>query len=486
MNAPEYLREYLAKVNAVTPERIQEVARQVFRPENRTVAIARAKQDRATRQDVTPTVAEFGEYHEHRLSNGLTILIKPRRGVPVVSIAASVDAGPLNEPAEKAGVATLTGRLLDQGFETPDGRSMSAEEIAEAIEFTGAQFSTSSEGIEIKALTRDIEPMMDTLRDLLLYPSFPKDKVEMVRAQQLDEIQAVGDSPSDLACELWFKEAYAGHPRQRPAHGLAETVEKLTRADVVAHHRAFYRPDNTIIAVAGDVDPAGVLREVRRRFAEWPSAGTTEIPALPSVARPEKAKTVIEYRKSKQINLCFGHVSLPYTHPDYFAMRVFEQVFCSSPGFTDRLSKVVREDLHLAYSVWGQVTGLVRYPAPLLVYVGTGSQNGMQARDAALKILGDLLAAGPKEEELDVAKGYLMRSVALRWEETAELARYMITTRRLRLGIDWPLRARGAIAAVTKEDVLRAARAHINPEAFITAIVGPVDKDGNVIEEKDE
>lgn len=483
LGAPQYLREYLGRINAVTAEQIQAVARGVFRKENRTVARALAKRERRARSAGDgPASAEFGEYHEYRLPNGLTLLVKPRPGLPIVTVDAYVHAGTLTEPAEKAGVAALTGRLLDQGFVTPDGRTKTAEQIAEEVEFTGARLTTSSEGIAIKALTRDLPLAYDFLRDMLLHASFPKDKVELYRQHQLEEIQAVGDSPSDLVYEMMMKEIYAGHPLERPANGRTETVSKLTREDIVAHHRAYYRPDNTIIAVAGDVTPEAVAKDLRARFADW-TAPATKIPRPPAPSRQSKPKLVSEYRATNQVNVCFGHLSVPSAHPDFYALRVFEYIFCRSTGFVDRLSRIVREEMHLAYEVWGTATQLAEYPAPFLVYIGTGAQNGDRARAAAMKILEELLREGPKEEELETAKDYLIRNVPFAWDSTDGLARYMVTTRRLRLGIDWPLRYAQGIAAVGKEDVIRAARTHLSPEALTTIIVGPVDKDGKVIED---
>ncbi len=483
LGQPDYLRQYLARIEAVTPAKIQAVAASVFRRENRTVAVAKAKHERRA-APAQQAAAEFGECHEHRLPNGLTILLKPRRGLPIVSVTAYVDAGPLTEPAEKAGVAELTGRLLDQGYETPDGKKRTAEQIAEAIEFTGAHLATSSEGVSIKALTRDVPMALDAIRDMLIRPTFPRDKVDLHRDQQLAEIAAVADDPSALAPQRWYQEVFAGHPLQRPPLGLAETVEKLAPADVEAHHGAFYRPDNVIVAVAGDIDAQAMLSELRKRFADW-KADVTVVPALPPLARAEKGRTVVEFQKTKQINLCFGHLSVPHTHPDYFALRVFEQVFCFSPGgFTDRLSRIVREEEHLAYELGGRVVGLGRHPAPFLIRIGTGVKDGLKAHEVTLRILKELLAEGPKEEELEIAKGYLTRSIPFRWASAEEAAQYMVLCRRLRLGIDWPLRYRAGIAAVKKEDVVRAARAHLSPEALTTVIVGPVDKDGKVVEDE--
>jgi zinc protease len=479
---PEYLKEYLARIHAVTAAELQESARALFTKENRTAAVARAK---ARRTPPAPSVsgssAEFGEYYEYRLSNGLTILVKPKRDLPIVSMQAYVDAGQGSEPEEKAGVSTLLGMLLDQGVAPPGGTARSAEDIAVLVDFTGTQLSTTATGVAIKTLTPHEQAMYDLLRDLLLYPTLPAEKVADKKDLQLSELRGRSDAPEIVARDLFNEAVYEGHPMHRPDQGYAKTVELLTRADVAAHHRRCFRPDNTIIAVAGDVNPQSVLRDLRKRFLEWAAPGPTDLAALPAVVRQRRPKRVVESRETNQINYVVGHLSVDRNHPDYFALRVLEHVFCRSTGFADRLSKTVRDDAGMAYEVWGILTqGADRWPGPFMIYIGTAAENGAKPLDMTLKIIDDLQGEGPTDAEIARAKNYLLRSLPFAWEATDQLAQYMITLRRLNLGIDYPARYVRAIRAVTKDDLLRVAREHLNSSALTTVIVGPVDKEGNV------
>jgi zinc protease len=479
--APNYLREYLGKIAAITPEDLRAAAAQVFKAENRTVATARAKSGRTPPAAAAPATPDFGDYFEYRLRNGLTLLVKPKRDLPVVSFHAYVDAGQTVEDADKAGVAALVGQLLDQGVAPPGGTPRTAEEIAEFVDFTGSQFSTSSTGVAMKTLTPHAPAMLELLRDLLLYPTFPASKVADKKDLQLSELAGRQDAPNLVARDLFMKTVYKDHPMGRPGLGLTTTLQALTRADAAAHHRRCFRPDNTILAVAGDVDPEALYRDVRKRFAEWRSPGETELPALPAVTRQKKAEKVVDGRGGQQVNYVLGHLSIDRLHPDYAALKVLEHVFCRSSGFADRLSIAVRDNQGMAYEAWGIITEQAdRHPGPFMIYIGSAPEHKDKPLQVAMGLIDDLLAKPPTEEEITRAKNFLLRTQPFSWESTEQLAAYMVSTRRLNLGIDYARRYARAVRAVTPDDLLRVARTHLAPDSLTTVIVGPVDREGNV------
>ncbi len=480
--APDYLREYLGRVAAVTADDLRETAARMFTKENRTVATARAKGGRTPEPPTVSTgTPDFGSYFEYRLENGLTLLVKPKRDLPIVTFNAYVDGGQTSEDAEKAGVAALVGQLLDQGVAPPGDTARTAEEIAEYVDFTGSNLSTSSTGVTIKTLTPHAKGMLELLRDLLLYPTFPAPKVADKKDLQLSELQGRQDAPNLVARDLFMRSVYKDHPMGRPALGASQTLQSLGRADVLAHHRKCFRPDNTILAVAGDVDPESLYREVRRRFSEWSAPGETAIPALPAVARQKNPVKVVEARQGNQVNYVIGHLSIPRNHPDYAALRVLEHIFCRSSGFADRLSMKVRDEAGMAYEVWGILTEEAdRYPGPFLIYIGSAPEHRDKPVQVTLEIIDDLMSHGPTDEEIARAKNFLLRTLPFKWESTDQLAAYMVATRRLTLGIDYAKHFARAVRAVTKEELLRVARAHLSPEALTTVIVGPVDSEGNV------
>ncbi|HKS16805.1 MAG TPA: insulinase family protein, partial [Planctomycetota bacterium] len=314
--APDYLRQYLARVTAVTAADVKSLATKMFTAENRTAATARAKGGKTPEPAaISGSAPDFGDYAEFRLRNGLTLMVKSKRDLPVVSINAYVDAGQTAEDPEKAGVAALVGQLLDQGVSPPGGTARTAEEIAEFVDFTGSQLSTSSTGVTIKTLTPHANSMLELLRDLLLYPTFPAAKVADKKDLQLSELQGRQDAPNLVARDLFMAAVYKDHPMGRPDLGTSKTLQELMRPDVLAHHRKCFRPDNTIIAVAGDVDPVALHREVQKKFAEWGASGDTALPALPAVARQKKAERIVESRDGNQVNYVVGHLSIDRNHP---------------------------------------------------------------------------------------------------------------------------------------------------------------------------
>jgi len=479
---PEYLREYLGRVTAVTSDDLKATAAKLFTNENRTVATARAKGGRTPEPAaISGSAPEFGDYVERRFRNGLTLLIKPKTDLPVVSFSAYVNAGQTVEDPEKAGVAALVGQLLDQGVSPPGGTARTAEEIAAFVDFTGSQLSTSSTGVSIKALAPHTKDMLELLRDLVVYPTFPAPRVADKKDLQLSELQGRQDAPNLVARDLFMKSVYPDHPMGRPDLGTSRTLQTLTRSDVLAHHRKCFRPDNTILAVAGDVDPVALIRDVQKLFSEWGGSGEDALPALPAVARQKKPERIVESRDGNQVNYVVGHLSIDRKHPDYAALRVLEHIFCRSTGFADRLSSKVRDEAGLAYEVWGILTqGADLHPGPFMIYIGSAPKNGAKPLELTLEIIDDLLSNGPTDAEIARAKNYLLRTMPFSWESTDQLAAYMISARRLNLGINYVKDLARAIRAVTKEDLLRVARTHLSPEALTTVILGPVDSEGHV------
>lgn len=499
LGLPGYVRDYMDRVESVTPDQVRSCARRIFTPENRTVATALARAKRAggaegraskpVRRRAAPRapqeagVPSLGNVREARLENGMTVLVKPWRGVPVLSVQAFVDAGPIHEPAEKAGLAEMTGGLLDEGIDDGNGRRMTYAELAGAIEFVGGTLETGPTGAAVKVLSEHGSLALDLIRDVLRYPSFPPDRVEKLREDTLAEIESLEDDPERLALRLFNEAAYRGHPFQRPSIGSKETVEKICREDVAAHHRRFYRPENVILAVSGDIDAARAIEEVRARFGSWRGEGPWTPPVYPAAVRQREPRRATRRYDSRQVRLQLGHVSVERAHPDYAALRVAETILCDTPGFTNRLARRIRDVEGLAYDVGGSITaGAGETAGAFRVSLGVDAAD----RGRALRILHEeirgFLEKGPTAAEVEDARRYLRASFATLWETSEGTAAYLISVRRYGLGLDYPERFFEAIGRLGPGDVLAAARRHLDPENMTLVTVGPVDEDGNLQE----
>src|ERR1051326_7451392 len=223
------------------------------------------------------------EVHERLRDNGLKVLLVENPTIPTVSINASMLAGARYDAEEKAGLALMVSRLLDEG--TANRNSL---EIAEAIESVGGAIETDGSfertTASVGILKQDIDLGLDLLADVLIHPMFPQDFVEKEKERTLSEIESAKDRPQVLAGWAFNELIYRDHPLHRPTHGYPETVEKISRDDLLAFHRRYFVPNNTILSVVGDFKLSDMLPKIERTFAGWP-AQPIAFPRYPSVVR---------------------------------------------------------------------------------------------------------------------------------------------------------------------------------------------------------
>jgi zinc protease len=498
LGQPDYIRTYMDRIEAITPEQVLEVAKKTLAPEKRTTAIGIAKAKRsapstpakpwAPKRRIGPGVVpqappSLGAVQREVLPNGLILLAKRRSDVPVLTVQALVNAGQVFEPEDKAGLADLVGGLLDEGIEDDHGRRRTGDEIAGDVEFVGGQYATSANGVSVKVLSEHAEVAFNTVRDLLRYPSFPKERFDKLREDQLAEIESMDQEPTRVARRLFFESIYKGHPLHRPAIGYKDTVKALTLEDVEAYYRLHFRPENTIISIVGDVDPAKAIEELRNRMSSWKGDGTWKAPALIPALRQTEPRPVIQTFKAQQVRIHLGHVGIERKNPDLPALRVMEMILLTSPGFTNRLARNVRDLQGLAYDVNGSITGGAGMVAcPFQVVLGVEAKDKDKGLKAVMKELEEFLKDGPTAEEVKDAKDYLLASFVSSWETVEDLADYLLTVERYGLGQNYAADYYRAVKAVTPEEVLRVARKYIDLKNLTTVVVGPVDKNGKLIE----
>jgi zinc protease len=472
----DYVGRYMDRVEAVGPEAIQAVAKKIFTQEGRTVVLGAAKAKRRVpaRQAGAPTL---GPVTEATLENGLRIVVKSRRDFPVLVVQGFVDGGQIYEPEDKAGLVRLVGELLDEGVDDGAGRALSSEQIAERIEFAGGRLEANVHGASVKVLSEHADLAFDLVRDLLRHPSFPQDRFEQIREDLVAEIESMDDDPQAVARRLFYGAAFKGHPLQRPAVGRKETVEKLTREDVLAYARRFFRPENAIVAVAGDIDPARAVEELKSRFGSWKGEGAWEAPKPPSAERQKEPRTASRDFKAQQARLHLGHVGVKRTDPDFAALRVAETIFCASAGFTNRLARVVRDEEGLAYDVGGSVTGGAgTAEGAFQIVLGVEAKDRDRALALVRKELERFLEEGPTAGELEDARKFLTASLPAAWERNEDVAAYLLEAKRFGLGTDAAAAFHRAVAGMTREELLRAARKHLDAKNLTTVIVGPEGK----------
>ncbi len=409
------------------------------------------------------------------LPNGLTLLLYENHRLPIVAAQASVRNIGLWEPADKVGVATMTGLLLDEGTAKQDGAK-----IAETIEDVGGVLSMSSSGGGVKVLTPHRELGLRLLFECLSEPTFPAVAFKKKQDQLLSQIDEAENQPDNKA-EMAYRElVYGAHPYGRPPLGRRSVVEKLTPQDCAAFHSKVFVPSNTVVAVVGDFDTLQVVEEVKRLTANWKDVKLDD-PKAPEVAMPKEfTQKIITMPSAVQLHFYMGHVGVRRSNPDYYKLLVMDYVLGTGPGFTDRLSKKIRDREGLAYTVSANITSSsTEEPGVFTCYVGTMPDKFDVVKGMFLEELKGIRSAKPptKEEVEDVQK-YLLGSLPFQLVSNDRIASLLLYVQRYDLGFDYVDKYKQAVMAVTPEGVQSVAEKYLDPNKMILVIAGPVDNEG--------
>jgi zinc protease len=415
------------------------------------------------------------EVERVELSNGLVLLLSENHSIPSVSINAIVRAGSRFEVDEKAGLASLVGALLDAGTV-----SRSSQEIAETIEAAGGQLGTfgdyRSSGAVVRLLSKDAGLGLEVASDLLMNATFPEDKVRQHIDRRVAQIKARLDMPRTQASDVFNEIVFEGSPQHRPAIGYGESVKALTRADVQGFYHCYYAPEKTMLAIAGDINRNEVKDLVEATFGKWERLAEA---TQPQVARPHRQTGPIERfvnAQKEQMNIIIGHLGIERKNRDYYDLLVMDTILGSSPGFTSRIPRILRDEQGLAYSTFSNITSSAGLdPGRFVAYIGTAPENLDRAILGLRGEIARIVDGGVTQEELETAKLYLTGSFVFHFQRNSQIAEFLLEAEIYGLGFDYLEKYPELIRAVTVEDVNRVTRKYIDPQNLTTVVVGPVD-----------
>jgi len=399
--------------------------------------------------------------------NGITLLILERPSLPIISVEALIRAGSLYDPNDKAGLANLTASLLEEGT-----KKRNATQIADAVDFIGANLSASVNEdymtASLRVIKKETDAGFDLLSDILINPVFDPKEVERVRKNILGSILSEKDQPQAIADRAFRKIIFGEHPYQNPVVGREETVSDITREEVVAFHQTYYAPNNLILSIVGDVTEREAIALTKKYFGKWerkqivfPRIG----PPVPVQAR----KMELIDKELTQASVVLGHVGIERGNPDYYAVTVMNYIL-GGGGFSSRLMTDIRDNKGLVYSIYS-LFGATRFPGEFAVNLQTRSKSANEAIEGVLAEIQKIRSSPVTETELAEAKAYLVGSFPLRMETTARLASLLSAIEYYQLGLDYFEKYPSYINKVTQNDVLRVAKKYLNPEHYALVVV---------------
>lgn len=401
------------------------------------------------------------------LENGTVLLLSEKHEIPMVTVNMAIKAGNTVMPPDKPGLASITASLLTQGT-----TRRSAKQISSEIDFIGGSLSTGGgddfASASLRVLKKDIRTGLDLLSDVLLHPVFDQKEIDRKVKSTLAEIQRQKEDPSIVAGEAFEKTVYGNHPYGRTNDEIAAYLPKMTRQDVLDFYRTRYRPNDTIIAVVGDVTEHEIIPLLKEYFKGWkrldqPAQTPVSLPVIDKIAVQKIDKNIT------QANIDFGHIGIKRENPDYYAVSIMNYIL-GGGGFSSRLMDNIRDNKGLAYDVHStfsaqKETGIFE------VSIQTKNESANEVIDETLREIRRIQNELVSEKELADAKAYLTGSFPLRMDTSAKIAGMLTSIEIYNLGLDYPQKYPAIINAVTREDIQRVARKYLQPDKAVIVVV---------------
>ncbi len=404
--------------------------------------------------------------------NGLTLLVLEQQALPIVQVHALIKAGSAQDPREKAGLANLVASMLDEGTS-----SRSGQQIAEEIDFVGGALRTNVTEdyttVSVKVLAKDTQLGFALLADILLDPTFPEEELSRRRSQVLGEIRSELEDPELVAMKAFHRLVFDGHPYSWPVNGTMDTVGRITRQDLQGFYAKEYLPNQTILTIVGDITVEQAKTLVASHFGAWERRAPTTHAYPPP--RPIQTPTVeLIDQDLTQSTIVLGHVGVSRTNPDYYAISVMNYIL-GAGGFSSRLMDSIRDRQGLAYGV-GSAFKANLMPGAFLVSLQTRNEAANQAIEAVRKEIRGIREESVTEQELEETKSYLIGSFPLRLDTVSDVATVLSLVELYGLGLEYFTQYPAWIGAVTRQDVLRVARQHLDPDRYVLVLVGKLDE----------
>ena len=401
------------------------------------------------------------------LSNGMVVHLMEDHELPMVSMTAYLNVGSIYEPAEKTGLAGLTGAVLRSG----GTRSISADKLDEELEFM-ASFIESSIGsdvgnVTLSSLNRNLDRTLALFSQVLREPDFREDRVELAKRKSLEALRRQNDDPKGVADRELGKALYEGHQLGR--YPTTATVQSITRDDLAAFHRRFYRPNNVILAVAGDFRRDELLAKLEEAFAGWEPAAI-DFPVVSPPATEVKPAVLLVRKDINQSVIRMGHLGIDKSNPDMYAVKVMDYIL--GGGFNSRLVTEIRSNQGLAYNVDAFFDVGRRFVGTFKAETETKAESTGKAMSLMRDIIAGMTKEPVSEQELLLAKDAIVNSFIFGFARTDSVANQWARLEYYGYPPGYLENYRANIAKVTRDDVLRVARKYLHPELLTLVVVG--------------
>lgn len=413
---------------------------------------------------------QIGDYEQFSLDNGLKVILVENNKLPRVSYSLSLLHGPMLE-GDKVGFVSITGDLLGRGT-----TSKTKAEIDEAIDFVGASFNTSAYGIYGSSLTKHQDAMLDVFTDVLYNPTFPEEELDKIVTQVMSGLAQAKEDPQSIANNV---SSVLNYSKDHPYGEIEteETVKNVTVDDCEKYYETYFRPDNAILTIVGDIDMDLAKKEVKKYFADW------EKPAQPLVKEdlikvdfPETTEVAFAQKDGAVQSLIqiVYPVELEMGSPDAVKVSVMNTIL-GGGSFMGRLMQNLREDKAYTYGARSSISP-DEHIANFSAFASVRNEVTDSAVVQFLYEMERMVEEEVSEEDLKMAKSVLSGRFARSMESPQTIARFAYNTIRYNYPEDYYQNYLQRLEAVTVQDVMDMAKKYIRPNKAHIVVVGNKDE----------
>ncbi len=425
--------------------------------------------------------------HKTVLRNGLVLITKEVHTSHVLAVNVFVRGGASVEPAERAGLAELTQRMLLRGT-----TRRTAEQVVAPIQAVGGSLQARADydysQLQTLSSADAFDVAIDTLADVVRNPRFDPQELEKERKQVLDVLVRLDDEAGWLTQRSLSSMLYPSGPYSRALPGAPASVKQITRDDLVRFHKTYYTPENLIVVVVGNIDRAAAEERVARAFGDMPVSGRDAVKPVAPTPGPlagTACPVAVKEREAEVAHLVVGFPVAGVTREEYPALLVMSTLLGSGMG--SRLMREVRERQGLGYdlgSYYSQFAG----PSYLAAFIKTDPVRmvfGMdgpypstemvinKAKDAILEQFDWVKQHPVPDAELVRARNFAIGAFLIDHQRTLSQARYLGWFELMGLGFQYDDELPRAIEKVTREDLQALARKYFTRYALALVVPEP-------------
>lgn len=403
------------------------------------------------------------------LPNGMKVYLLENHELPLMSGVALVRTGNLFDPADKIGLADLTGTLIRTGGtekKTGDQLDVELENVAASVE---SGIGETSGSVSFSCLKDNADQVLGAFKDVLTSPAFREDKLDLAKTQLRSLIARRNDEAAGIANREFTNIVYG---RNTPYGWMIEysDLDKIQRQDLVHFYQRYFFPSNVLLAVYGDFSSAEMKAKLESLFGDW-TVKQPPVPKFPAVEKkPEPGIYLATKTDVTQTYFNIGQLGGELDDKDFPALAVMSDIL--GGGFSSRLFKKVRTELGYAYDIGASWAANYDHPGVFQINGSTQSKDTVPTIEAIRDEVNKIRTSEVTDQELQTAKDTVLNGFVFYFDEPSKTLNRLLRYEYFGYPKDFIFTYQKSVAAVTKADVLRVAKEYLHPEQFTVVAVG--------------